>query len=619
MPPSSSSPNRTASGAPPRFHVSYRSGVLEGWLAWPDDTLFRPSIGIFQEERLIEVVRTRRVWCEERGLEPQYLCRFRKEKFDPAKLTGAGEVSITCLERGEVMHHFPAQSEAVSKTISIDAIRRMAQSANTATGTSGFVSFLKLPLLDQLQILYLDLLRRPVEPSAVKMRHVSIAKGDVTILDIRDEILDSEEFRGREQQSREQQIGFWCVWEGLNDVPMAGMARPDRPGESAVASAFASYLVTASSSVSLGRHLGRIAVPGDPAAAEAWRSRNAALISTLEDASAISRRRLSAAASSGPVRGIQRALLSSMRAGVAGERVGSHIRSVAGKSGHVAFGPYITMPPGTYRVRVGLSAEPAAAGATGRLSFEVSSGAILFGRTSIAVSRPISGTYDLDFAIPPEEAELLHDAKYEVRVTSDGTVALELELVSIETLQGADTIPYPAVENWLPLLSRSKFAVLTDAGQVDRVDSARGGHMVFGPYVSLLPGRYTLVMEITLNGADGRGENIEVDVAVPGAPPIMAQPFPLQSGTTRHAREFSIQGAATRDKLPGPLEFRIAHHGKARFRLEHMRVELQSPFAITAELPPEIAARYDNARQARQVEAGSITSLWKKIKSPTKS
>ena len=585
--------------------VGYAHGVLEGWINWADDALFRPTIAIFKDDALLRTVPTWRAPSNEPDRASWFVCRFKASGLDIETLTQSALISVSCLELGVVLHRFEPRStrEKISGMLDIDQIISMGQSARRPWKASGFLAFLQLPVIDQLHILYSDLLGATGDASGTAMYFEEIRSGRMTILDVRDAMVDSEDFLRRTRASIDERVGGWCVWEGLAEDG-AGLilprgAQPVHDLTPPSVSIFSRYLDVVSAVEELELHLQKLTLPPDvfDAVKMVWSAHNAGLIRLLEENVVAITRRHEAPRPPRQVLAMIRDLLPSMEVGDAGLLVGARVRSHVGAEGRVVFGPYIRLLAGSYRVTalVTVNIPDTSSEVDVGYSLEVVSGTILFGHVAFAANNPGPGCCVLDFAIPDGDPPLLSDARYEIRIAVAGPVGLEVESITMETPVQTAASVYPSVKDWLALMSVGSAGQRLAGGKVCSRVNEMGGHVLYGPYVTLLPGSYTLIADIAPEENQAREFRVMVEVVAPSFLPLASREFHLRTGRCRLLVPFTIERPAALERLSGPLEFRIASDGTTRFLINSLDI-LPNP-------APEIDTNAPDAEPETENEA----------------
>jgi hypothetical protein len=292
--------------------------MLIGTFSWPFDPLFRPTIGVFQAQTLLASAPTFRVAVERADGTVEWVCAYKIRAPLGSDSKTKPNITIACLETGQVLKvpvksattlpldikggpeaTFPqdlpsgyatslppvpygseitlpvtvgAGAETMlpkqaNKKLGIDDLIAIGRHQRLSWDSSGFLDFLELSVIDQIQLLYIDILGRDADQSGLLHYANNIIAGHKSILEIRDELLASEEFQRREV-SPEERVGGWIVWGGLKNVQafMAPSASPD-PSVlpelkrwAAAHSVFISYFEAISSNANLADHLSRIAL-----------------------------------------------------------------------------------------------------------------------------------------------------------------------------------------------------------------------------------------------------------------------------------------------------------------------------------------------------------------------
>lgn len=213
------------------MYIFDRSREIVGYSVWPWDSIYTPVIGCYRDGRLVKVAPCalvpqpgmagpRHAWWFRMRVDPD--TRFRLESGDPS-------VRLLRMEDGvAVPPGFAIETEP-------NPLRRVEELvAHTGDGQAvpltGFTGFVAAPATHQLSVLYLDLLGRNVDPSAIGSYLPRMEMG-MTVLQVRDEIMESEEFRSRELtlSDRIGSIVTSPMWNTLRQAePLGEWRRPLR-------------------------------------------------------------------------------------------------------------------------------------------------------------------------------------------------------------------------------------------------------------------------------------------------------------------------------------------------------------------------------------------------------
>lgn len=193
------------------------SGDLVGYSAWPWDPVYAPVVGCFVEGRLKHVAPCD-LQPQEAGIEgPEGRCWFRMPvEGGLARMIEAdrGSVALMRLEDGEPVR-FRQEGAPEPKSRSVEEIALLGR--GPARPQDGFASFLTLPVAYQLEVVFLDLLRRWPDPQARVAYLEALSDGRLTVLQVRNQLMQSSEFWAREFGLGQRVGGLLTagVWKSL--------------------------------------------------------------------------------------------------------------------------------------------------------------------------------------------------------------------------------------------------------------------------------------------------------------------------------------------------------------------------------------------------------------------
>jgi hypothetical protein len=275
-------------------------------------------------------------------------------------------------------------------------------------------------------------------------------------------------------------------------------------------------------------------------------------------------------------------LLWMMQLGPAGVRDGGRVWTRKHVAGHVVFGSYLDLLPGRYHLTVQIEADPAGLDATpvaSAMAIEAICGHYIAARCNLAIEDLRSSSHSLFFTVPDDVRDYFSTQQWEFRVWTSGAVHVAITAI---TLHSADDEPAPDTRDfdWLPLLQVGPAGVQADAAR--SWVSARlgnGGHIVFGPYVDLLPGSYRLCCEIATDDdsllPDPKPQHAEVPLTleVVAHDVFLAQaPIGLRRGVHAYEVPFSISKEDVKRLPAGALEFRAHYSGPVPLELRSVRL-----------------------------------------------
>ncbi|MGH7083876.1 MAG: hypothetical protein ACREFN_02660, partial [Acetobacteraceae bacterium] len=316
-----------------------------------------------------------------------------------------------------------------------------------------------------------------------------------------------------------------------------------------------------------------------------------------------------------PVEKTIRSLLPVLEAGTAGRRSGASVMTLKGADGYVLYGGYFDLMEGSYRVRLVFDAWHSRPphGQTDIMVLEVISGSYYLAFRPVQGADLARGEITLDFDVTEQLLFHLSPSRMEVRLHTRGMVEARITEVTLEQLDSVPSASHMAPVGWLPLMfvgtagkklrapsrwwfgRRSPFTLRSPDAMVHAGDfgvaaqAGESGCVVFGPYVSLLPGRH--VLEVDLAPCPGQGGQANI---VPGQ--IRLDVFCLADGRALaemplsermlpgepERLEFTVPDRLDSKGNPMQLEFRVWSSGKIGFTVRSVRTQPLSLLPISA-------------------------------------
>ena len=543
---------------------------LEGAFHWPHDPLFRPMVGVYSAKRLALVVPTGRRTADNGKT---WQCHFAADIPDKVNRQ---ELTVTVFESGAVL--YPAPNGAPDKPArTVEEIMAAAGRHAKPFAYGGFEAFLFLPLIDQIRILYLDILGRNPGPEEVDRYRERIISGALDILAARDEIASSQEAR-RRRLSRDERRGRACLWHGLQAVldaivppPLLRSARQaDFAPPKFLRTAFEE--ITCPSDVASILALNAVGETRDFAQISQWIASHRKIIDTVEErlAQNAAARRLQAER---PQRYRMGNLLATMTTGVVATRQPSGlVVAKPGPDGVVLYGPYLALEPGRHTVHCKFRSEHPAGEAL-HLVFEAIYSDVLLARKDLTLTTATDGGFDQQFTVPAGQGELLRSRQFEFRLATNGAAAVAVEAVTLDVVNTAQVVTQaaPNVASWLRSLKLESAGWRETDGTITAL--APSGRVFYGPYYKLIPGRYVFALECRAD-PDGDGGDVELEVVAAENDVLARQRCRLKGGRNTLTIPFEIRAAKTPAGLPGPLEFRLWKD--AGFTFQCIAVHLES-------------------------------------------
>lgn len=431
-------------------------GGIEGELVWAHDPLFRPTVGLFLNGLLVAGASTRRTRPVSGA---GWTCIFRVD--GPSHV--ATGLEVLCLESGESLD---GPRELVATPTVVEVCRAASRAPEDL---SGFPAFLRLPVSDQIRLLYLDYMGRPADDDGLTYYERSVVSGQQDILGVRDQLVASREFMDR-ALTRADRAGRWLVWRGLHALPSIG----DDDG-----------WLTAGQDIdppaSERADLGRLALgPGsDPRDLEAWLA-DTRLVDNLKPRHEAPRCRRMAR-----VQDLW-GLASAMRAAEAGLAVDNHVRSNADQDGVFAHGPYVRLTAGTYLLCARL--QIVALGGPARVAVEIVHHERIVGTAQMFLHEGAAGPIHIEAPFyAPEASETAPG--WEFRFGKYGPVELDLEEIILRAAMSVEQ-KFPSIP-LEPVLTCNSAARRT----AEAIETCGPNHVIYGPYRRLFAGQYELSLD----------------------------------------------------------------------------------------------------------------------------
>jgi len=251
-------------------------------------------------------------------------------------------------------------------------------------------------------------------------------------------------------------------------------------------------------------------------------------------------------------------------------------------TGHVVFGSYLDLLPGRYRLTVQIEADPAgleASPVASAMAIEAVCGDYIAARCNLAIEDLRSSSHSLLFTVPDDLRDYFSTQQWEFRVWTSGAVHVAITAIMLNSADD-ERAPDMGDFDWLPLLQIGPAGVQADASH-SWVSARLGnpGHIVFGPYVDLLPGSYRLCCEIaadpdrSLPDLDPRATEASLVLEVVTQDVFLAQvPISLRRGVHTYEVPFVISIGDCQRLPAGALEFRAHYSGTVPLELRSVRL-----------------------------------------------
>ncbi|MBY0338978.1 MAG: hypothetical protein K2X11_20360 [Acetobacteraceae bacterium] len=577
-----------------KWQVEVTGHRVRGWLEWPGNTLYRPLFGLFVNDRLARVYRSSAVVGRSSSLAGCWA--FAGELPCDWHDEADGIKSVTCLELGVVLKRSSGQraGEGTGGRLTLDDLLRANEVAPPPPANDGFLGFLSLPLWDQIDILYRSILQRPGDEVGLRARADEIAAGPRTVLDVRDVLVESEEFHELQHLRPTQPLNLWCSWGGLVDIHRmvldpASVGGPSPFGLGSRARPFERYLATVCRREPLEAHVFRLLAADSAPASDRlkWLRANRAamqrLRQALEDAGTPGAARTASVRPSAVVN-----LLPLMTVGAAGRRRDAAIETT-GQPGLLARSRPLRLNAGPFRFVVsGVAATPQAdASPAAAFAAEFAAGPVLLARQHCVVDRPGPFELPLSFEIAPQDVALLQALPLEGRVLVNGPCAASVTGARLEPGTFSDTPSYPAVDDWLPLCRVEPESTRLPDGRIASPAAPEPRAVTTLDGVALLPGAYLLVL--LLERHEGAAELLcDVSVGLSDEPRTGSVRCRLDQPTSTIRLPFVVEEGVG----PRVLRLVIGKAGLGQFSVRSVRIG-----------PPLVFAAFDDAPDATVLEA----------------
>jgi len=281
-------------------------------------------------------------------------------------------------------------------------------------------------------------------------------------------------------------------------------------------------------------------------------------------------------------------LLPLMWVAEAGRRLpaGEAIMLSEGMAGIICAGPNLDLLPGRYRLALEIDAveqvsgerapEERTAGApTGApepdpLALVVSTGDLRLAERTIRGRELAGAPVALEFGVTEELAQARCPLTIEAVLRTTGRVRGILRAVWLETLPGAPEPP-TAEREWLPAMSVGCGSWAVGGRPWRRRSELRAatgkpGHVVFGPYVGLLPGEYEVAFTLDAGRAAGNGTApIRLDVLSGGRCLAERMVGPAARGRAVWRLPVAVDAVLANAEGRMALEFRVWTDGSLPF------------------------------------------------------
>ncbi len=506
---------------------------------WKHDPLFRPMVGAYVGGRLRRLVPTGR----RRAGNGTWRCVFSID-LSP-EMRDAPDLVLACFETGEILYS-RAEPQLNPGLLSVADVIRAGRAHASNFSYGGFEAFLFHPLADQIDILYYDILGRHADVHGLQEYTRRITAGEQSILDVRDEMLRSEEaLKILERMTLDERRGRWCLWSGLTES-VGRLAKAGLPP--------VGLIEAMTVSLDLGDVLAQMAMgrTGDTRLLRSWIDDHAGLVKHVE-------RRIRESRNTAAVPETRHYRLADLLPQI--QLGGAAQRTKQGKvqwnsreaEGMMFFGPYTRLPPGRHAFSCRLNAAPLDAEV--HLQFDVVYENIVFARRDLYLKSPGAHAVELSFTVPVDDDGWFDGARFEFRLHVSGSADVEVEAIALDVHADRALVAAraPSFGNMLPALAKGPAGMRTDDGTIEA--SAAGGCVFYGPYCFLVPGQYSFVLVCDV--ANPSDPDVELEVTAARDFRLAHTHSVLKAGRNTLELRFSIPEAQNAAALAGPLEFRL--------------------------------------------------------------
>lgn len=310
-------------------------------------------------------------------------------------------------------------------------------------------------------------------------------------------------------------------------------------------------------------------------------------------------------------------LLPQLHVGKSGTKDGRRIKAVLGKPGHVFYGPYLVLEPGSYRLNFSFHQTLGQTLPKSTLAYiEIYADPYWLGVHPVRHADMGRGVLTIDFSLPEELIDAVPWSsswqRIEFRMYSEG--ALPLNLIGATLEQVVPIRRTPADYDLLPTMSvgpacdgivgpqepLGSFAERSPPGRSVGTEGwahshvGEAGHVVYGPYFTLPPGHYIVSFQLWADLAvSPRGQSGSAPVTMDVAGNIGTLQLArndcrlLPRGHSTHTLEFTIDTAGEAQHI----EFRVHSDGTIPFSVQAVVVRRIVPTS----LPRETFRSSDNA------------------------
>jgi len=229
----------------------------------------------------------------------------------------------------------------------------------------------------------------------------------------------------------------------------------------------------------------------------------------------------------------------------------------SGTTGVMFYGPYRSLPAGQYELKLELNAQPA----QGELSDIIGVLEVVYQDIFLVrelIRRSADTEYIVRFRIETDVGAILSEDRYEFRLISAGAHDLEAFDLVLSICDAKEE----RHRNQIFLTDIAQFPAETPPrnSAFDPITAAVdfNGHIIYGPYARVAPGRYRLDIDLSVEpAANSKPQPVTVDVISENRASLARRDFAATPGRRTVSLDFVVPVARDLDAIMKSLEFRL--------------------------------------------------------------